>query len=1382
MSSEQGISQQLNNPAASNANTMGGKSFTKALHAAKASMSSANLSLTEGHITNLWELAENRIDRAAACCLQIELHLRRSEVPESIAVALTCLREFGIVIPERPDQLELEAQAIAVWAKLDGRPVENLIDLPMMEDVETRAIMSVLGAMSNSAFLTDEKLLGVTLCHMTNLTLQYGVTEQAVLTFALFGFFISHHFGRYKDGLKFCELARGLVSRYGFWEHEAKAITSLEMVAIWTRPIGEVIELTRQCIAARNRSHDIPYLCYAYVRIVTHRLARGDRIEEISAEIDQSTEFVVKADFVANLLPLTGQRRFVETLRCGRGVDDILDGDGFVAKDFEGKFVPAQTPTYICYYWILKAQAYFIYGDFENAVLAMEQASGLTWACIGHIQVADFHFISALASAAICESRTDKGYVTIVGNVDWLARWAATCPETFQGKYLLGLAEVARIDGQFKKAERLYEQAIELSARYGLLADEALACEIAGRFYHRRGAFQSAKDHLTSARDCYLRWGATGKVPQLEGAYPEYFNPTATTGSEASLPQASGSWMAAVLEISQSLSATIDIGHLAETLLKNALDISGAHEALLLELLDGEVWIGARASRIAKVTTVDLTRTTAQESYLSNTTVVEVARTLKAIWTDGAGKQQVGPEGGVSTSVATALYLPLVKRSRLTGVLFLRRPADSPPFDAEAIAILQAVAPQAAIALENARSFAELNDAKALLAESEQEFRMANDTMPSMNWSADANGGDEWFNKEWYEYTGLTPQEACNGGWKYVFHPDDRAESAATWYRIVTTREMSGLEARLRRHDGEYRWFMVRAKPLCDSTGRIVRCYGSESDIDDLKRAEILLAGEKRSFEMIASGEPLGTILDSLCQTLTVLSDGAFVSIMLMDEDGGTLRPAGGHRLPEGFNEVVGGIPLGPQAGSCGTAAYRQQPVLVDDVETDPLWVDVRHIAERFKIKTCWSTPIMSARGTVFGTIAVYSDRRRTMGERERQAIDRFTQLASFVMERKNSEEALMKSEALLAEGQRISHTGSWVWHIQSDRLEWSAEHDNIFGYRVADVGGRLRDMFDRMQPDERAFVEDAMKIALEEKKDLQFEYQATLPDGSVKQLLSTARPVLGDSGELLQYVGITMDVTERKRVEGELLRSAAHLREVQAELEHVARATSMGELAASIAHEVNQPLTGIVASGGAALRWLSRPIPDVSRAMVSLKNVIDDGRRASDIVTRIRKMFRKDMTTVEPIAMRELISDVTILTRGELQKTKVAFKLDIPDGLPPVPVDRVQLQQVFVNLILNAIEALRETTDRDRTLAIDIGHDEEFITVGVTDNGPGIAEERVENIFRPFETSKENGMGMGLSICRTIVENHGGQMRLVMGVSPGCRFEFTLPLEAPEF
>lgn len=1373
MSSQVEISSPMDDHKAGATDSEQHRSFHAALQAARGSLAAADLASADRHILLASALAQTKVEKAEICCLTIDWHLRRSEVPESVAAGLACLKELGLDIPLRPDQVDLETATIGVWERLYGRNVEELVYLPTMDNPEVEAVISVLSAMTNSAQLTDERLLGVTLSHMVTLTLDHGITKAAVLAFGLFGFFLSNHFGRYKDGLKFCEVARNLIKVHGFWEHEVKAISFIELVAVWARPLRAVIDLTRSCIAAAAVSEDIPYSCYARVRIVAYLLAQGDSLLDVSAELDSSEGFVEKASFSAPLMALHSQRAFLSSMLSGPGAEDIFDRDGFDARAFEAKFIPEQTPTYICFYWILKAQASFIYGDFDKAADAIGRVSGLIWACTGHLQLANYHFLAALALAAVFKDSAAADREAIVGHVDWLARWAETCPDTFQSKRLLALAELARIDGAPKRAERLYEQAIDAAARFGLLADEAMACEIAGRFYLASGMEQSARSHLIRSRACYLRWEARGKVAQIEGDYPEF------VAIEAQKPApilGAGHQLETVLAISQAVSATMGYAPLAETIINAALDISGAEKAALIEVESQEIWVLATGDRQGGETSLQVERKLDSEAEFSKSAILEATRTLEPLSARSGRAVGSGHEDG-RHSHQRENYFPLVKKSRLIGILCVSSTPEDGQSAQEAFDTLMAIAPYAAIALDNAKLFAELEAEKADLAEREHEFRMANDTMPSMTWSADANGANEWFNKEWYEYTGLTPEQACNGGWKYVFHPDDRAESAATWHRIVTKREMSGLEARKRRHDGEYRWFIVRAKPHCDATGRIVRCYGAESDIDDLKRAEILLAGEKRSFEMMTTEQPLSTILDSLCQTLSVLTDASFVTIMLQDEEGRTLQPGGGHKLPEGFSEAVCGIPVGPEFGSCGTAAFRQEPVWVENVDTDPRWDCARDLVSRFGFKACWSTPIMSGRGSVFGTIAVYSNTPRSVGDRERQAIDRFTQLASFVLERKLSEDALKKSEAMLAEGQRISHTGSWAWNVSTNKLEWSEEHGNIFGYHVSEVGGTVDDMLERMLPEEAAIVRNSMREAVAGKRDLQFEYQATLPDGNVIQLLCTGRAVTGVSGDVTGYVGTTMDITERKRVESELLRSAAHLREVQAELEHVARATTMGELAASIAHEVNQPLTGIVASGGAALRWLSKATPDVIRARESLKNVMDDGRRASEIVTRIRKMFRKEMASVEPIGMPELIGDVISLTRGELQKNKVALKLEIPDDVPAIPVDRVQMQQVFVNLILNAIEAMRETPDKDRTLTIDVASDSEVMTVGLNDSGPGVPPDRADNIFRPFETSKVNGMGMGLSICRTIVESHGGQMRLVQSGAPGCRFEFTLPV-----
>ncbi|MGF9564992.1 PAS domain S-box protein [Neorhizobium sp. BT27B] len=1338
--------------------------FQASLVAARLSLAAADLSASERNIHLASETANTKVEKAEVCCLRIDWHLRRSEVPESVAAGLACLQEFGLDIPTHPDQLALESATIEVWERLNDRPVEALLHLPKMHNPEIEALVNLLSAMTNSAQLTDERLLGITLGYMVSLTLEHGITKAAVPAFGLFGFFLSNHFGRYHDGLEFCEVARDLVKAHGFREHEVKAISYIELVAVWARPLRSVIELTRSCIEAAAGSDDIPYSCYARVRIVAYRLARGDRLAEVADELDKSERFVERANFGAPLMALHSQKAFVSAMTAGRGADDIFDREGFDVRAFEARFVPEQTPTYICFYWILKAHAAFIYGDFIGAADSVRRISDLVWACTGHIQLANYHFLAALAQAAVFSGNSADERAAIVGHVDWLARWADTCPDTFQSKRLLALAELARVDGDHTGAERLYEQAIDTAARFGLTADEALACEAAGRFYLASDMMRSAETHLSRAKECYVRWGAAGKAAELERSLSGLFS-----NGSGKRPQGYGEVgrLEAVLEIAQAMSSAVDYGPLAELILDTAMDLSGSQCAKLIELDKTQVRVTAAAFRENGETTYTEEGRQPQAASLDREALFEVRRTLEP-----TTRTEEGLPGQFE------YYVPLVKKSRLIAILHLANSHGDPRRDLVGFTSLLAIAPHAAIAIDNAKAFAGLRSEKAELAESEHEFRMANDTMPSMTWSADANGANEWFNKEWYEYTGLTPEQAGNGGWKFVFHPDDRAESAATWHRIVTKREMSGLEARLRRHDGEYRWFIVRAKPHCDATGRIVRCYGTESDIDDLKRAEIILAGEKQSFEMIAKGEPLPDILDSLCQTLSVLTDASFVTIMLQDDEGRRLRPGGGHKLPEGFSDVVGEIPIGPDFGSCGTAAFRREPVWIDDVEADPRWDCARGIVERFGFKACWSTPIMSGRGTVFGTIAVYSDRRRLMGHREREAIDRFTRLTSFVLERKIAEDALKKSESMLAEGQRISRTGSWAWNVATDKLEWSQEHANIFGYDIADVGGTLEGMLTRMQSEEADLVRTSMLRASADYGDIEFEYQATLPDGRVIHLLCTGRSASNHSGTVTGYVGTTMDITERKRVEAELIKSAAHLREVQAELEHVARATTMGELAASIAHEVNQPLTGIVASGGAALRWLTRPTPDVDRAKESLKNVMDDGRRASEIVTRIRKMFRKEMATVEPIAMRELIGDVISLTRGEMQKTKIVLHLDIPADLPPVPVDRVQLQQVFVNLILNSIEAMRETSGRDRTLDIDFRREGGVVIVGVTDSGPGIPKERIDDFFRPFETTKANGMGMGLSICRTIIENHGGEMRLAENVG-GCRFEFTLPLTA---
>jgi C4-dicarboxylate-specific signal transduction histidine kinase len=270
-------------------------------------------------------------------------------------------------------------------------------------------------------------------------------------------------------------------------------------------------------------------------------------------------------------------------------------------------------------------------------------------------------------------------------------------------------------------------------------------------------------------------------------------------------------------------------------------------------------------------------------------------------------------------------------------------------------------------------------------------------------------------------------------------------------------------------------------------------------------------------------------------------------------------------------------------------------------------------------------------------------------------------------------------------------------------------------------------------------------------------------------------RPSKDESGRF-EFVGAVTDITERKRAEEELQQKEVSLREAQAGLAHVSRVTTMGELAASIAHEVNQPLAGIVTNANASLRWLAGDSPNLAEAREAIRRIVRDGNRAGEVVSRMRTLFKKASTTKDRLDINEAIEEVVVLTQSEVRRNKVALRMELAANLPPVMGDRVQLQQVVVNLILNAIEAMGTVEDRDRVLVIGTQRGEgDQVRVAVRDSGIGFDPLTAERIFDAFHTTKPGGLGMGLSISRSIVESHGGRLWAVSNDGPGATFQFTL-------
>ena len=373
------------------------------------------------------------------------------------------------------------------------------------------------------------------------------------------------------------------------------------------------------------------------------------------------------------------------------------------------------------------------------------------------------------------------------------------------------------------------------------------------------------------------------------------------------------------------------------------------------------------------------------------------------------------------------------------------------------------------------------------------------------------------------------------------------------------------------------------------------------------------------------------------------------------------------------------------------------------------------------------------------------------------------------ITERKEAENALRQSEMYLAEAQRLSRTGSFGWRVASGEIIWSEETFRMFGYDKA-PSIKHATVLQRVHPDDRARVEQTIDRASRDGKDFAHGYRLLMPDGSVKHVHATAHAVTDASGEI-EFVGAVTDVTSRKRAEAEL-------HEAQANLAHVTRVTALGELAASIAHEVNQPLAAVVTNAAACLRWLDREPANLKEARNTVQSIVADGNRAGEVIQRVRALVNKTADQKAPLHINDVVNEVISLVQHELFSHRVALRLELAPALPPVLADRIQLQQVILNLVINGIEAMQPVKDRPRELVIRTRQDETSqVLVTVSDCGVGVAAENADRLFDAFFTTKSGGMGMGLSICRSIVDAHGGRLSVSGNAGPGATFQFTLPL-----
>jgi PAS domain S-box-containing protein len=614
----------------------------------------------------------------------------------------------------------------------------------------------------------------------------------------------------------------------------------------------------------------------------------------------------------------------------------------------------------------------------------------------------------------------------------------------------------------------------------------------------------------------------------------------------------------------------------------------------------------------------------------------------------------------------------------------------------------------------------------------ERELQATIDTIPALAARHRADGTIDFVNQNWRNYTGLSQGE-WKGRGSVVTHPDDLARVDDAWLAHLATGEPFETEQRLRRADGAYRWHFIRRVPLRNDNGDVIAWYGAGYDIEDRKQAEDAL--RRNQADLAEARHELQLTIDSIpAMVSTYRPDGthSFVNQTWMNYTGLTLQDAVGDRGKTLFHSGD------PERAAWRAALARGEPLLAE--------APIRGADGEYRWHTIRRVPLRDEKGDIVKWYSVGFN----------------------IEDRKRAESALQRSEAYSAEAQKLSLTGSMAWDLASGDHFWSDETYQIMGFDRS-IKPSIDLIIQRVHPDDRARFQHEVDRAAQGAQTLDYEQRLLMPDGKIKQLHVRAHRVKYESGKE-EIVGALMDVTESRK-------SQAALDAAQTALVHASRVATLGEISASIAHEVNQPLAAIVANGQACLRFLRRETPDLDDVRGAIEWIVKDGNRAGEVIRRVRGLMKKADTEKVLLDVNDVINEVAALLQRELTAQQVTLRLEPAAAIPLIVADRVQLQQVIINLVMNGVEAMQAITDGPHALEIRSYEDEAHrVVVAVRDSGAGISAESAERVFDAFFSTKPGGLGMGLSICRSIIEVHGGRLWSSANTGPGATFQFALP------
>ncbi len=1394
--------------------------------------------------------ASGTVELAMATCVGIDVYMTFGQMDRAIDICLDYLRRIGIDWPLHPTEKQVRDEYQRIWSQLGSREIEQVIDLPLMDDPTSIATLDVLTKASAPALFTDINLSALVICRAVSLSIEHGNNDSSCLIYVYVSDIAGHRLGDYKNAFRFAQLGCDLVEKRGLKRVQAATYhTFAAMIMPWMKHPLVCAGVTRQAFETANKIGDLTCAVLARMGLIGLLIAAGEPLVAVHSEAENGFNFAHKAKFAFGFDTISMLLGFIRTLR---GMTTQF-GSFNHAKFDEADFVRNlnHPPLAHFWYWVRKSQTHFFSGDFASAIEASMKALPLLWSS-PTIERAEYEFYSALSRAALWDSapsdERQEHFEALAAHYKRLQLWAEHCPENFEDRATLVGAEIARIEGRVLDAERLYEQAIRAASGNGFVQNEATAYEVAAQFYAARGFETFADAYLRNARNCYDRWGAQGKVKQLDERYPrlrEGRPPAPSITISAPFGQFD---VETVVRASQALSSEMVFPRLIERLLRIAVEHAGAERGLLILIRDGEPRIEAEATTSPGRIDVAISESQATPSDLPQSALHYVVRTQESVLLDDASSDNVYSKDEYvrQNHSRSVLCLPIVRQGKLVGVLYLENNLAPLVFTSSRVAVLQLLASQAAISLENASLYSDLELQAGLLQ-----------NLPVSAWTLKPDGTPDFVSQVWLDYSGQTLDFARSHpeAWMTAVHPEDRDAALKAFWGGIRSGQGFAFETRsLRAQDGTYRWHLNQAVVLHDSEGKVLRFVGTTTDIDDQKRAEEALRASEISLRQtldsipglvskadsngmmelanrqllryfgktaeemnswstsdvvhpddlprvtaeIAHSFKTGTPFDSELRYRR--ADGVHRwfqarSLPFRGADGEVAgwyflltdiedRKRAEEKLRESEYEarlIVDSIPgiigVASPSGNIEMVSRQALEFFGQTIEELREWGtnDTIHPEDLPGVIDAYPRAISAGRPYEFpmrlrrwdGVYRWFQERGFPLRDRNGD-IARWYLLITDIEDQKRAEEALRESEhqsrlivdsipGLIA----VLSTSGGIERLSQPLLDYLGRPQEALHQWAVDDTIHLDDRPGYLQAFEQAFS-TGDPVEYEAVRIRRF-------DGVYRWLNMRGHPLRDRQGHIVRWYFLLTEIDDRKRAE-----DALH--QAQGDLARISRVTTMGELAASLAHEISQPISGAMTNANVGLRKLGSDNPNLDEVHEIFSKIVRDAQRATEIISRVRAQFEKSAANKQTLDVNEIIAETVAILRDEAVRHSIMVRTGLAVDLPQIVGDRVQLQQVMMNLILNGIEAMKDV-DGERGMVIKSQRAEnEQILVSVSDTGIGLPPQLAEQIFEPFFTTKPHGTGMGLRISRSIIESHGGRLWAVGSAGRGATLHLTLP------